>query len=293
MRRLFCAGLLLLIHCGDDTVMMDPDASLACAVTCDDGLYCNGEERCDPTSPAADDDGCVFGEAPCELCDEAADSCDGRCPDADADGFEDIACGGDDCDDSDPDRYPGNAEVCGGRDDHDEDCDPTTFGADGDRDGDGEVSALCCNDGACGSDCDDNDVTVLTGQIEICDSRDNDCDGSVDEEENDVPWYPDMDTDLFGDPTASPVISCTPIPDHSIRPFDCDATPAPREPRRAGDLQRAGRRLRRSRRRGVARVHPLRAQSLPQRRDLRRSGQHRLQLRVHDRVRRRPLRGHL
>lgn len=34
---------------------------------------------------------------------------------------------GDDCDDDDPDRYPGNFEICDD-DDHDEDCDPTTFG---------------------------------------------------------------------------------------------------------------------------------------------------------------------
>ncbi len=43
------------------------------------------------------------------------------CPDADGDGHEDAACGGDDCDDGDPTIYPGAPEVCG--DGIDQDCD--------------------------------------------------------------------------------------------------------------------------------------------------------------------------
>ena len=43
------------------------------------------------------------------------------CPDADADGHEDAACGGDDCDDGNPTVYPGAPEVCG--DGIDQDCD--------------------------------------------------------------------------------------------------------------------------------------------------------------------------
>jgi hypothetical protein len=105
------------------------------------------------------------------------------CPDLDGDGHAEITCGGDDCDDDDSARYPGNTEVCDAAG-HDEDCDDTTFGIDGD--GDDFVSTACCNtqtDGtlACGTDCDDADSTVHPGVSETCDSVDNNCNGTVDE----------------------------------------------------------------------------------------------------------------
>lgn len=202
--------------------MHTSDAAAACERDddCDDGLFCNGPERCDVATGA-----CRTSSPPCVRCDEATRACDpGECPDRDGDGHADALCGGDDCDDDDPNRFPGNLEVCNGRDTHDEDCDPTTLGVDGDRDGDGEISMLCCNDALCGTDCDDNNPAVRSGQVEICDGIDNDCDGLIDEEVNFVPWYPDVDMDLFGDPEGPTVTSCVPIPDHSLRPTDCDDT---------------------------------------------------------------------
>ena len=69
----------------------------------------------------------------------------GRCatPDRDGDGHRAIECGGDDCDDDDPGRYPGRPEVCDAAG-HDEDCDPRTAGFK-DDDGDGFVDAECRN----------------------------------------------------------------------------------------------------------------------------------------------------
>lgn len=152
---------------------------------CDDGLFCSGVERCLPTSIDADEHGCVAGSAPCpadEVCLEASDSCDDECPDVDGDGHTDAACGGDDCDDADERRYPGNIEVCDAEG-LDEDCDPTTLGPDADDDG--AIQAGCCNvqpDASllCGTDCDDGNINVAPGAPEICDGLDNDCSGTLD-----------------------------------------------------------------------------------------------------------------
>ena len=59
-----------------------PDASpptCATDVECDDGLFCNGSERCDPAAPGADARGCVFEGDVCpagDVCDESADRCE-------------------------------------------------------------------------------------------------------------------------------------------------------------------------------------------------------------------------
>lgn len=104
--------------------------------------------------------------------------------DADGDGHASIAMGGDDCDDQDPDRYPGNVEVVDPAD-RDEDCDPSTFGY-RDADGDGFVTSTACNvqpDGSrlCGTDCADLDPFIHPQQLDILNNRDDNCNGAVDE----------------------------------------------------------------------------------------------------------------
>lgn len=105
--------------------------------------------------------------------------------DADGDGHRAIAQGGDDCDDNDPTRFPGNVEIAD-RENHDEDCNPYTFAGNLDQDGDGFMPSWACNerqDGTliCGKDCDDTDPTIHPNQIDICNNRDENCNGNIDE----------------------------------------------------------------------------------------------------------------
>ncbi|MEM6925849.1 MAG: putative metal-binding motif-containing protein [Myxococcota bacterium] len=63
-------------------------------------------------------------------------------------------------------------------------------------------------------DCDDRDAFVNPGAIEVCDGRDNDCDGAIDDADPDVTpfaWYADEDGDGFAsDVDAEPVRACEP-----------------------------------------------------------------------------------
>ncbi|MEM9191326.1 MAG: MopE-related protein [Myxococcota bacterium] len=99
------------------------DAPASCDDGCDDGLFCNGSEQCDPatatclpgTEVACDDD----DECTVDTCDESTDSCQNIPTDRDGDGDGATSCTGD-CNDSDPTIFPGQAETCDGIDN---DCD--------------------------------------------------------------------------------------------------------------------------------------------------------------------------
>lgn len=154
------------------------------------------------------------------------------CADADGDGHRDSACGGNDCDDSDPNRFPGNPEVCDSAQ-HDEDCNPNTVGTT-DDDHDSFVSSACCNGttmGAprCGPDCDDSNASVHPGQAEVCNHIDDNCDGVIDEGLTQT-FYIDADSDLFGSATGTPIVACVApsgfVTDHA----DCDDTTASTHP---------------------------------------------------------------
>jgi len=231
--------MLVVGACGDDATprMPDggsPDVGMACASDeeCDDGLFCTGVERCEPESAEADARGCLIGSAPClegQRCDEASMGCNSTCgagADADGDGFDSVACGGADCDDANPDRFPGNVEVCD-PEDVDEDCDPTTFGT-RDADGDGFVDAACCNvmgeTRLCGDDCSDTRRDMRPGFAETCDFLDNDCDGETDEGVI-LDGFADADRDLHGDPD-SPMRACAATPGFATVGDDCDDTRA-------------------------------------------------------------------
>ncbi len=146
--------------------------------------------------------------------------------DADGDGF-----GNDeDCDDSDASIHPGAEEICDGIDN---DCDAEidegvmeSFFADADEDGFGDPDSAteACEPPAGfvadDTDCDDTDAETFPGAPERCDGVDNDCDGEIDEELNEV-WYADGDGDGFGDPDNA-IDSCDPGEGWVIDDTDCD-----------------------------------------------------------------------
>lgn len=95
--------------------------------SCSDGVFCNGNEVCDPARGCVDGarETCNDGNV-CTLdaCDEASASCRHLPRDADADGDVDMFCeGGGDCDDTDPTVSSLADERC--RNGKDDDCDGT------------------------------------------------------------------------------------------------------------------------------------------------------------------------
>jgi len=73
-----------------------------------------------------------------------------------------------------------------------------------DADGDGHAPDSL---GSCGDDCDDTDKTVYGGAQELCDNKDNNCNGQKDELA--PTWYSDCDADGFAPAGAPSVTQCT------------------------------------------------------------------------------------
>ena len=92
---------------------------------------------------------------------------------------------------------------------------------------DSEDSALADNDGdgaLADEDCDDDDATVYPGAPETCDGRDEDCDGSVDEDAGEERYH-DADGDGYGDLSAVRR-DCVASEGWVLNSADCDDTSA-------------------------------------------------------------------
>ncbi len=255
--------------CDDGVASINPAASELCNGADDDCDGATDENATDAGSWYADTDGDNYGDAnsslssctqppgyvadaadcddgasavnpsATELCNGIDDDCDGTADgatatdpltwyqDSDGDGFGDnraavtsctapagFVSDNTDCNDGAAEAWPGRAETCDGLDndcdgtiDEDNAADALTWYADADSDGYGDAgtATTACSQPygyeANGDDCDDGDMYVHPYAPELCDSLDNDCNGTVDESATDASdWYADADGDGYGDP---------------------------------------------------------------------------------------------
>ena len=89
-----------------------------------------------------------------------------------------------------------------------------------DEDADGHLS-----EEVLGDDCDDADPEVHPGATELCNGKDDDCDGQTDPASaaDAIPRYPDTDADLYGDPSSS-ITGCNDRYGYVDNDLDCDDT---------------------------------------------------------------------
>ena len=230
------------------------DASLALEA-------CELPEGASENSEDCNDSETAINPAAEEICDEIDNNCDGAIDedtaadaatwysDLDSDGYGDVSTGvasctqpsglisdATDCDDTEAAINPGADEICDlvdnncdGSIDESTAIDASTWYADSDSDGYGDASS---SSQACtqptgsvsdNTDCDDTAAAVNTAATEICDTIDNNCDGSVDEDtaSDALTWYADADSDGYGDASSSSQ-ACTQPSGSVSDATDCD-----------------------------------------------------------------------
>jgi gliding motility-associated-like protein len=137
-----------------------------------------------------------------------------------------------DCDDFNVDLNPAETEVCNLLDDNcdgsiDEGFTTLTYYLDFDGDGYGHGTgmAYCQNPGLSytlfSGDCDETNVNVYPGAVEVCNQFDDNCNGTLNEGFPSFTFFIDSDLDGYGTPDSS-VQYCELIPGLSVNNQDCD-----------------------------------------------------------------------
>jgi uncharacterized protein YcfJ len=218
------------------------DTTLACSLP---SGYAANSTDCD------DSFGFVYPGAT-ESCNSIDDDCDGQTDenvqttyyqDSDNDGYGNsssttLSCSAPngyttnstDCNDGSGSVYPGASESCNSIDD---DCDgqtdenvQTTYYQDSDNDGYGNsVSTTLACFAPSGyvsntSDCNDGNGSIYPGASESCNSIDDDCDGSIDENAQNT-YYQDSDGDGYGN-SSSTTLSCSVPSGYASNSTDCN-----------------------------------------------------------------------
>ncbi len=243
---------LLATMAGCDPEKVDGSADGVVGTTAEDNLDDDGDGF--PASDDCNDGDAAVNPGATEICDGIDNNCSGEVDegvtdtfftDSDGDGFGESGSGeeacaapvgmvpnDDDCDDANPDVHPGADEVCNGIDDN---CDGAvddglggTWYADSDSDayGDPENVVEGCDPGdgyvEVAGDCDDSDAEVNPDALEVCNERDDNCDGVVDEGVT-TAYFADGDADGYGrlDSTTE---ACSEPPGYASEGGDCDDT---------------------------------------------------------------------